>query len=90
VDVLLNGMTPNVSGHLSLDRERNVEFPECSLTFGSPLPCNGGMFMCKLWPRSLLLQIWDRLLSSVETLRVLKHQACCDESAELFLLANSY
>ena len=89
-DLILSDVSPNRSGHHSLDEARLVEYVDQSLEIAHKCLRPGGDFLCKLLQGAEMKPLISRTKSSFATGALIKPPASRQKSAEIYLCARGF
>ncbi len=89
-DVVLSDMAPKTSGIKSVDQARSLELCEVAADFALATLVQGGNFACKIFDSPEVQPFRERLRSEFATTRMIKPDACRDESLELYVVCTGF
>lgn len=89
-DLLVSDVSPNRSGHRSLDESRLADYAEQSLALARRCLRPGGSFVCKLLQGAELQPLLRRSKPLFKTGALIKPPASRQESAEIYFCARGF
>jgi len=89
-DVVLSDMAAAATGHKQTDHIRIISLCEAALEFAEDVLTPGGTFLAKVLQGGTEKSLLDKLKRGFESVRHVKPEASRSDSAELYVLAQSF
>ncbi len=89
-DVVLSDMAPKTSGIKLVDQARSLELCEVAAEFAFTTLVKGGNFVCKIFESPEVQHFRESLRDKFEATRMIKPDACRDESRETYIVCTGF
>jgi 23S rRNA (uridine2552-2'-O)-methyltransferase len=89
-DVVLSDMSPNITGHYSMDHARSVGLAERALEVTKKTLKPRGNFVVKVFEGDLFKDYFDRIKSSFEFTKAHSPRASRKQSSEIYVIAKGF
>jgi 23S rRNA (uridine2552-2'-O)-methyltransferase len=89
-DVVLSDMSPNITGHYSMDHARSVDLAERALEVAEKTLKSRGNFVVKVFEGDLFKNYFDRMKSSFEFTKAHSPKATRKQSSEIYVIGKGF
>jgi 23S rRNA (uridine2552-2'-O)-methyltransferase len=89
-DVVISDMSPNISGHYSMDHARSVDLAEKALEVAKKTLKPRGNFVVKVFEGDLFRDYFDKVKSSFEFTKAHSPKASRKQSSEIYVIAKGF
>jgi 23S rRNA (uridine2552-2'-O)-methyltransferase len=89
-DVVLSDMSPNITGHYSMDHARSVDLAERALEVAEKTLKSRGNFVVKVFEGDLFKDYFDRIKSSFEFTKAHSPKATRKQSSEIYVIGKGF
>jgi 23S rRNA (uridine2552-2'-O)-methyltransferase len=89
-DVVLSDMSPNITGHYSMDHARSVDLAEKALEVAEKTLKSRGNFVVKVFEGDLFKDYFDRVKSSFDFTKAHSPKASRKQSSEIYVIAKGF
>jgi len=90
VDVVISDMSPNITGHYSMDHARSVDLAEIALELASGTLRRGGNFVVKVFQGDMFKAYFDDVKSKFRFVKGHSPAASRKSSSEIYIVAKGY
>lgn len=89
-DVVLSDMSPNITGHYSMDHARSVDLAERALEIVKKTLKPRGNFVVKVFEGDLFKDYFDKIKSSFEFTKAHSPKATRKQSSEIYIIGKGF
>jgi 23S rRNA (uridine2552-2'-O)-methyltransferase len=89
-DVVLSDMSPNITGHYSMDHARSVDLAERALEVAEKILKSRGNFVVKVFEGDLFKDYFDKIKSSFEFTKAHSPKATRKQSSEIYVIGKGF
>ena len=89
-DVVISDMSPNITGHYSMDHARSVDLAEMALEIACSTLKNGGNFVVKVFQGDMFKDYFDSVKSRFRFVKGHSPAASRKSSSEIYIVAKGY
>ncbi len=86
-NVVISDMSPDITGHYSVDQARSVYLAEMALEFAQKILVPGGNFVAKVFQGEDFKQLLDKVKSKFRLCKTFSPQASRTRSSEIYIVA---
>jgi 23S rRNA (uridine2552-2'-O)-methyltransferase len=90
VDVVVSDMSPNITGHYSMDHARSIELAEISLGVARKLLKKGGNFVVKVFEGDLFADFFKEVEDSFGYTKAHSPKASRKQSSEIYVIGKGF
>jgi 23S rRNA (uridine2552-2'-O)-methyltransferase len=90
VDVVISDMSPNITGHYSMDHARSIGLAESALVITERILSERGNFVVKVFQGDLFKQYLDKVKERFAYVRVHSPKASRKSSSEIYLIGKDF
>jgi 23S rRNA (uridine2552-2'-O)-methyltransferase len=89
-DVVISDMSPNITGHYSMDHARSVDLAERALEVAKKALKSRGNFVVKVFEGDLFKDYFDKIKSSFEFTKAHSPKATRKQSSEIYVIGKGF
>lgn len=89
-DVILSDMSPNISGHYSMDHARSIELCEHALAFARKTLVPGGALVMKIFEGDMMNDFLKKVRENFENVKLFGPKASRSSSSEIYIIAKGF
>ena len=89
-DVVISDMSPNITGHYSMDHAKSVDLSEFALDVAQKLLKDGGNFVVKVFQGDLFNDYLKKVKSSFNFTKAHSPKASRKQSSEIYIIGKGF
>ncbi|MCK4614202.1 MAG: RlmE family RNA methyltransferase, partial [Thermoplasmata archaeon] len=90
INTVVSDMSPNISGHYSMDHANSIYLAEMALKTADSLLAKGGNFVVKVFEGDLFSSYLDQVKARFSMVKVHNPKASRKSSSEVYVIAKNY